>query len=230
METTGFMKGKTFIIAIDGYSSCGKSTLAKTLAVKLGFTFIDTGAMYRAVTLYFLKNEVDFEDKEALERALAEIDIHIQNKDGENRLFLNGKDVSVDIRQMYVSDRVSEVSALKEVREAMVRQQRELGERTNIVMDGRDIGTVVFPHADLKIFMTASPEVRTQRRYEELLQKGEKISLEEVAVNLKHRDNIDTTREVSPLKKAEDAVFLDNSKMSREEQLDFVLDLVKERM
>ncbi len=230
METTGFMKEKTFIIAIDGYSSCGKSTLAKTLAVKLGFTFIDTGAMYRAVTLYFLKNEVDFEDKEALERALAEIDIHIQNKDGENRLFLNGKDVSVDIRQMYVSDRVSEVSALKEVREAMVRQQRELGERTNIVMDGRDIGTVVFPHADLKIFMTASPEVRTQRRYEELLQKGEKISLEEVAVNLKHRDNIDTTREVSPLKKAEDAVFLDNSKMSREEQLDFVLDLVKERM
>lgn len=230
METTGFMKEKTFIIAIDGYSSCGKSTLAKTLAVKLGFTFIDTGAMYRAVTLYFLKNEVDFEDKEALERALAEIDIHIQNKNGENRLFLNGKDVSADIRQMYVSDRVSEVSALKEVREAMVRQQRELGERTNIVMDGRDIGTVVFPHADLKIFMTASPEVRTQRRYEELLQKGEKISLEEVAVNLKHRDNIDTTREVSPLKKAEDAVFLDNSKMSREEQLDFVLDLVKERM
>ncbi|HLQ98761.1 MAG TPA: (d)CMP kinase [Sphingobacterium sp.] len=224
------MKEKTFIIAIDGYSSCGKSTLAKTLAVKLGFTFIDTGAMYRAVTLYFLKNEVDFEDKEALERALAEIDIHIQNKNGENRLFLNGKDVSADIRQMYVSDRVSEVSALKEVREAMVRQQRELGERTNIVMDGRDIGTVVFPHADLKIFMTASPEVRTQRRYEELLQKGEKISLEEVAVNLKHRDNIDTTREVSPLKKAEDAVFLDNSKMSREEQLDFVLDLVKERM
>lgn len=224
------MKGKTFIIAIDGYSSCGKSTLAKTLAAKLGFTFIDTGAMYRAVTLYFLKNEVDFEDKEALVQALAGIDIHIQNKEGENRLFLNGKDVSEDIRQMYVSGRVSEVSALREVREAMVKQQRELGERTNVVMDGRDIGTVVFPNADLKVFMTASPEVRTQRRYEELLQKGENISLEEVAVNLKHRDEIDTTRDVSPLKKAEDAVFLDNSTLSREEQLDFVLDLVKERM
>lgn len=217
---------KSFIIAIDGFSSCGKSTLAKTLAKRLDFTFIDTGAMYRAVTLYLIENDIDFQDAEALKQALEHIHIEIKKEGEGNRFFLNGKDVSEEIRQMYVSEKVSEVSALPQVRETLVKQQRKMGAEGRVVMDGRDIGTVVFPNAHLKIFMTASPEVRAERRYEELKAKGEEVTLEEVRQNLNHRDQIDTTRAVSPLKQAEDAVLLDNSHLSREEQLEFVLGLV----
>lgn len=220
-------ENSSFIIAIDGFSSCGKSTLAKTLAKQLGFTFIDTGAMYRAVTLYLIENEVDFQDINALKQALENIEIEIKSQGEENHFFLNGKDVSEAIREMYVSEKVSEVSALPEVRETLVRQQQKMGAEGKVVMDGRDIGTVVFPDAHLKIFMTASPEVRAQRRYEELRGKGEEVTLEEVRQNLNHRDRIDTTRTVSPLKQAEDAVLLDNSHLNREEQLDFVLKLVE---
>lgn len=220
-------ENSSFIIAIDGFSSCGKSTLAKTLAKRLDFTFIDTGAMYRAVTLYLIENEVDFQDINALKQALENIEIEIKSQGEENHFFLNGKDVSEAIREMYVSEKVSEVSALPEVRETLVRQQQKMGAEGKVVMDGRDIGTVVFPDAHLKIFMTASPEVRAQRRYEELRGKGEEVTLEEVRQNLNHRDRIDTTRTVSPLKQAEDAVLLDNSHLNREEQLDFVLKLVE---
>lgn len=220
-------ENSSFIIAIDGFSSCGKSTLAKTLAKQLGFTFIDTGAMYRAVTLYLIENEVDFQDANALKQALENIDIEIKKQGEENHFFLNGKDVSEAIREMYVSEKVSEVSALPEVRETLVRQQQKMGAEGKVVMDGRDIGTVVFPDAHLKIFMTASPEVRAQRRYEELREKGEEVTLEEVRQNLNHRDQIDTTRAVSPLRQAEDAVLLDNSHLNREEQLEFVLGLVE---
>lgn len=220
-------ENSSFIIAIDGFSSCGKSTLAKTLAKQLGFTFIDTGAMYRAVTLYLIENEVDFQDTNALKQALENIDIEIKKQGEENHFFLNGKDVSEAIREMYVSEKVSEVSALPEVRETLVRQQQKMGAEGKVVMDGRDIGTVVFPDAHLKIFMTASPEVRAQRRYEELRGKGEEVTLEEVRQNLNHRDQIDTTRAVSPLRQAEDAVLLDNSHLNREEQLEFVLGLVE---
>lgn len=212
------------IIAIDGYSSCGKSTLAKALAQKLYYVYIDSGAMYRAVTLYFIRNNVPIEDTDKVIRALEAIHIDFHNEAGKTCIFLNDEDVSEEIRQMYVSDYVSEVSAVKAVRSALVKQQQKLGQRRNIVMDGRDIGTTVFPDADLKIFMTADPKVRAERRYLELKNKGETISLEEVFENLAHRDYIDTTREESPLTRAEDAIVLDNTDLNEEQQLQFVLD------
>lgn len=212
------------IIAIDGYSSCGKSTLAKALAKKLHYVYVDSGAMYRAVTLYFIRNDIPIADTEKVIQALAAIHIDLHNEAGNTTIFLNDEDVSEEIRQMYVSDYVSEVSAVKAVRSAMVTQQQKLGQRRNIVMDGRDIGTTVFPDADLKIFMTADPKVRAERRYLELKNKGEAITLEEVFENLAHRDYIDTTREESPLIRAEDAIVLDNTDLNEEEQLQFVLD------
>ncbi|GGC49710.1 cytidylate kinase [Parapedobacter defluvii] len=212
------------IIAIDGYSSCGKSTLAKALAKELHFVYIDSGAMYRAVTLYFIRNGIPITDTEKVTQALAVIHIDFHNENGRTVILLNGEDVSEEIRQMYVSDYVSEVSAVKAVRCAMVAQQQQLGQRRNIVMDGRDIGTTVFPDADLKIFMTADPKVRAERRYLELKNKGENITLEEVFENLAHRDYIDTTREESPLVRAEDAIVLDNTDLNEEEQLQFVID------
>ncbi|RQP15696.1 (d)CMP kinase [Parapedobacter defluvii] len=212
------------IIAIDGYSSCGKSTLAKALAKELHFVYIDSGAMYRAVTLYFIRNGIPITDTEKVTQALAVIHIDFHNENGRTVILLNGEDVSEEIRQMYVSDYVSEVSAVKAVRSAMVAQQQQLGQRRNIVMDGRDIGTTVFPDADLKIFMTADPKVRAERRYLELKNKGENITLEEVFENLAHRDYIDTTREESPLVRAEDAIVLDNTDLNEEEQLQFVID------
>lgn len=224
-----YMKTKHAIIAIDGYSSCGKSTLARTLAQKIGFTFIDSGAMYRAVTLYMLENNTDCKDKKALKNALKNIHIDIISNKDSYQVRLNGVDVSETIRQMDVSQSVSEVSALKEVREAMVLQQQEMGKNKSIVMDGRDIGTAVFPQADLKIFMTASVEVRTQRRYAELKEKGVQTTIEEVRANLEHRDKIDTTRTESPLTQAEDAVLLDNSEMNRDEQFLFVMNLIHQR-
>lgn len=217
------MSRRNFIIAIDGFSSCGKSTVAKALAKLLHFVFVDSGAMYRAVTLYFLRNNVDLNNKEAIVDALNHIHLDFIPNIEKTQILLNDEDVSDEIRQMQVSETVSEVSAIKEVRTAMVAQQQKLGGRRNIVMDGRDIGTTVFPDADLKIFMTASPSVRAERRYAELTAKGETVTMEEIQENLSHRDHIDSTRAESPLRQAEDAILLDNSDLTQEQQLDFVL-------
>ncbi|WP_140938281.1 (d)CMP kinase [Sphingobacterium lumbrici] len=217
------MARPNFIIAIDGYSSCGKSTVAKALAQKLHFVFVDSGAMYRAVTLYFLRYEVDIDDTAAVVQALTDIHIDFIPNTVQTQILLNGEDISEEIRQMAVSEQVSEVSAIKEVRHAMVAQQQKLGCRRNIVMDGRDIGTTVFPDADLKIFMTARPSVRAERRYAELTAKGENVTMEEIQENLSHRDHIDSTREESPLRQAADAFILDNSDLTQDQQLEIVL-------
>lgn len=226
MEMTLTKSHTNYIIAIDGFSSCGKSTLAKALAKKLGFVYVDSGAMYRAVTLYFLRKEIDMTDEKQVVEALKDLHIDMKERQGAVLILLNGEDVSDEIRKMYISDIVSEVSALKQVRVALVAQQQKLGKKHNIVMDGRDIGTTVFPDADLKVFMTADPLVRAQRRHKELLGKGEQITLEEVIENLAHRDHIDTTREESPLIRASDAVLLDNTDLDEAQQLSFVLNLV----
>ncbi|MGO1243012.1 MAG: (d)CMP kinase [Sphingobacterium sp.] len=218
------MSTSNFIIAIDGFSSCGKSTLAKALAKELEFVFIDSGAMYRAVTLYFIRERVDLQSEQAVLQALESIHIDLVPNGQTVQILLNEEDVSEEIRLMYVSDFVSEVSAVKAVRQAMVAQQQKLGGRRNIVMDGRDIGTTVFPNADLKIFMTASPSVRAERRFAELMAKGETVTMEEVRDNLAHRDHIDSTRQESPLRQAQDAIVLDNSKFTQEEQLKIVID------
>ncbi|GGG98144.1 cytidylate kinase [Parapedobacter pyrenivorans] len=212
------------IIAIDGYSSCGKSTLAKALAKALQYLYIDSGAMYRAVTLYFIRNAIPLEDTARVVEALDQIHIDFHSQPEATSIYLNDEDVSEEIRQMRVSDCVSEVSAIKAVRLAMVAQQQRMGRNKNIVMDGRDIGTTVFPDADLKIFMTADPKVRAERRYLELKSKGEEITLEEVFENIAHRDYIDTTRRESPLVRAVDAIVLDNTGLNEAEQLAFVLD------
>jgi cytidylate kinase len=209
-----------FVIAIDGFSSCGKSTVAKALAKELNFVFVDSGAMYRAVTLYFLRHAIDLQDNVAVANALEHIQIDfVPRPDAAADVLLNGEDVSEEIRQMSVSEKVSEVSAVKEVRTAMVAQQQQLGSRRNIVMDGRDIGTTVFPEA----------EVRAIRRYKELMAKGEATTLEEVRENLAHRDHIDSTREESPLRQATDAIVLDNSTLTQEEQLKFVITAFSKR-
>lgn len=217
------MARENFIIAIDGFSSCGKSTVAKAIAKEMNFVFVDSGAMYRAVTLYFLRHKIDFTDITAINNALDNIHIDFIPNTEKTQILLNGEDISDEIRQMEVSGNVSEVSAIKEVRDAMVAQQQLLGERRDIVMDGRDIGTTVFPDADLKIFMTADPMVRAQRRFAELIAKGEEVTLEEIIKNLAHRDHIDSTRQESPLRQAEDAIILDNSNLTHEEQMVLVL-------
>lgn len=223
---------KKIIVAIDGYSACGKSTTAKAVAKKLGYAYIDTGAMYRAVTLYFLQNFVTLTNHAEVERALSEIHISFirSEKTNENETYLNGLNVEDEIRKMYISDQVSEVSALSEVRHAMVAQQQRMGRKKGLVMDGRDIGTRVFPEAELKIFMTSDMDVRAHRRQQELLSKGQLISLEEVKENLSHRDHIDTTRKESPLTQATDAILLDNTHLSVEEQVAFVKQLATERI
>ena len=223
------MARSNFIIAIDGFSSCGKSTVAKALAKSLNFVFVDSGAMYRAVTLYFMRNKIDCTDSAAVLQALDQIHIDFVPSTDQVQIFLNDEDVSEAIRKMEVSDNVSEVSAIKEVRKAMVTQQQALGKKRNIVMDGRDIGTTVFPDADLKIFMTANVDVRAERRYAELAAKGETVSMEEVKANLARRDHIDSTREESPLRQADDAIILDNSNLNQSQQLDFVIDLYTQR-
>ncbi|MCL4640793.1 MULTISPECIES: (d)CMP kinase [Olivibacter] len=220
------MTKKNIIIAIDGYSSCGKSTVAKALANKLHYVYVDSGAMYRAVTLYFLRNNIDVTNEEQVQNALEHIHIDFHKEEGVTHVLLNEEDVSDEIRQMPVSENVSTVSAIKSVRQAMVKQQQKMGARKNVVMDGRDIGTAVFPHAQVKIFMTADPKIRAERRYLELKNKGENITLEEVFENIAHRDYQDTTRKESPLVRAEDAIILDNTDMTEEQQLDFVLDKV----
>jgi len=220
------MPEKKIVIAIDGFSSCGKSTLAKSLARKLAYAFIDSGAMYRAVTLYALRNQMITNlqpNKEAIIGSLDQINISFQydRSSEKNTTFLNGENVEDEIRKLEVSENVSPVSAIREVRQEMVRQQQRMGKDKGIVMDGRDIGTVVFPEAELKIFMTASPEIRAQRRYLELSQKGEEISLEEIKKNIESRDFIDQNREESPLRQASDALVLDNSHMTPDEQLNW---------
>lgn len=229
------MSTKKIIIAIDGHSSCGKSTMAKQLAQKLGYVYIDTGAMYRVVTLVALRNgwiDNKVPDKAKVIDGLKDIEITFQwdEKMGKNTTFLNGENVEDEIRRLEVSENVSPISTIAEVRAEMVRQQRENGKDKGIVMDGRDIGTVVFPNAELKIFMTASPEIRAERRYKELKEKGLDVNFEEVLANVEGRDKIDSTREVSPLKQAGDAIVLDNSYMTREEQLEWTINKVKERI
>lgn len=221
------MDRNNMIIAIDGYSSCGKSTVAKALAKHLNYVYIDSGAMYRAVTLYFIQNKIDHTQPDQVARALDDIHIEIHTERGENKYLLNGVIVNEDIREMRVSQLVSEVSAIKAVRTAMVTQQKRMGANKNIVMDGRDIGTAVFPHAQVKIFMTADPQIRAERRYKELQNAGKAITIEEVITNLAYRDHQDTTREESPLTKANDAIVLDTSSMNQEEQLEFILNELK---
>lgn len=219
------------IITIDGYSSCGKSTLAKALAKELHYIFIDSGAMYRAITLYFLRNGISFSDHTAVADALRHIHLSFQrNKNtGDNEALLNGENVSAAIREMVISDNVSEVSAIKEVREFAVAQQQKMGLYKGLVMDGRDIGTTVFPDAELKIFMTADTEIRVQRRFQELLPKQPDITIDEVRINLEKRDYIDSHREISPLRKADDAIVLDNTNLTMEEQLQMALKWAKEK-
>ncbi len=218
---------KNIVIAIDGYSSCGKSTLAKALAKKLNFIYIDSGAMYRAVTLYFLRNDIDLQDADLVKEALNNIHIDFHTLNNQTSIMLNGEDVSKEIRQMHVAEKVSTVSAIKEVRIEMVKQQQRMGKSGSIVMDGRDIGTVVFPDADLKLFMTADPQIRAERRYSELISKGEEVKIEEIFENLAKRDYQDTTRKESPLLQAQDAVVLDNSTISEAEQLEFALEQIR---
>ena len=218
---------KNIVVAIDGYSSCGKSTLAKALAKKLHFVYVDSGAMYRAVTLYFLRNLVDITSEKAVAEALVNIHLDFHARDYETHITLNGEEVSNEIRDMKISEMVSPVSALKKVRTEMVNQQQRMGKTANIVMDGRDIGTVVFPQAELKIFMTAEPHIRAQRRKLELLQKGEDLPLEEIVENLRKRDEIDSNRSEGPLKRAFDAIDLDTSFRSMDEQVEFVLEQVR---
>ena len=214
---------KKITITIDGYSSCGKSTMAKDLAREVGYIYIDSGAMYRAVTLYCLENQLFTEegiDTTKLEAALPDIHISFQlNPDTQRPMtFLNGENVEDRIRTMEVSSHVSPVAALPFVREALVKQQQDMGKEKGIVMDGRDIGTAVFPEAELKIFVVASAEIRAQRRYDELKAKGQEASYDEILANVKERDYIDQNREVSPLRQADDAILLDNSNLTIGEQ------------
>lgn len=225
---------KKITIAIDGHSSCGKSTMAKDLARRLGYVYIDTGAMYRAVTLFAMRHNLIANgqvDAAKLQEEMGNIHISLRLNPETQRpdTYLNGECVEREIRTMEVSRHVSLIAALPFVRSAMVEMQREMGKEKGVVMDGRDIGTVVFPHAELKIFVTASAEVRAQRRYDELTAKGEKCNYEEILENVKERDHIDSTRETSPLRQAEDAIVLDNTHMTIPEQENWLMEEYKKR-
>jgi len=223
---------KRIIITVDGWSSCGKSTMARQLAKQLNYIFIDSGAMYRAITLYFLRNNTDIKDLTSVIAALKNIQLSFQinSSNGNNEIWLNGENVEQFIRGMEVAEKVSEVAAIKQVREFAVKQQQMIGEKKGIVMDGRDIGTAVFPNAELKIFMTADNEVRVLRRFKELSDKNPSIHIDEIRSNLAQRDHMDSTREVSPLRKAEDAVVLDNSHLTPDEQLQLALGWAREKI
>lgn len=223
------MKNEKIIVAIDGFSSSGKSTMARELAKRVGYVYVDSGAMYRAVTLFALRNGMIHNkvvDTKALIAALPSIEIRfaVAGDDGVQHTLLNGEDVEKEIRDMKVSENVSPVAVIPEVRERLVALQQEFGKEKGIVMDGRDIGTTVFPDAELKVYVCASPEERARRRLKELLEKGKDVTFQEIYDNVVARDKIDTTREVSPLKKADDAIELDNGTMTREEQMDWLLD------
>lgn len=217
------------IITIDGFSSCGKSTLAKQLARKLNYTYIDSGAMYRAITLYFLRNNVDWKKKSEILKSLKNISFEFlpNEHSGNAEIYLNGENVEYIIRDLVVAEKVSEIAAIQEVRTFAVAAQQKIGANKGIVMDGRDIGTTVFPDAELKIFMIADEAVRVERRFAEMFEKNRNITLDEVRTNIALRDYIDSNREVSPLRKAEDAVELDNTHLTERQQLDFALKLVR---
>lgn len=223
------MHKKRINIAVDGYSSCGKSTIAKGLAKKLGYTYIDSGAMYRTVALYAIRNgwltESDMNES-AITSHISDVKITFKpNLFGVQETFLNGENVETEIRSLEVANGASRVSTLVDVRKEMVRQQQEMGQKKGVVMDGRDIGTVVFPNSEMKLFLTSSPEIRAKRRFDEMVAKGESPLYEDVLANVKERDLRDTTREVSPLKKADDAIVLDNSEVGIDEQLQWALDM-----
>ena len=226
---------KPLTIAIDGYSSCGKSTLAKEIAHELNYVYVDSGAMYRAVTLYMMNKGIlkdgAFIKKQVID-ALDDINIEFRTSSSEKNAdtFLNENNVEKQIRTSLISKNVSDISAVGKVRKKLVSLQQEMGEKGGVVMDGRDIGTVVFPNAEIKLFMTASNRVRAERRHQELLAKGENVSLEQVAKDLQRRDYLDMNREISPLKQAEDAIVIDNSQMNRKEQLDRAMEIIKERI
>jgi cytidylate kinase len=223
---------KKIIITIDGWSSCGKSTLAKQLAEKLGYVYIDSGAMYRAITLYFLRNHIDWTSREEVVAALQDIrmEFHFNPKTEKSEIILNDENVEYVIRDLVVAEKVSDIAAISEVRSFAVAQQQEMGKKKGIIMDGRDIGTTVFPKAELKIFMTADSSVRVERRFREMYDKNPNVTIEEVKSNLEMRDYIDSNREVSPLRMADDAILLDNTKLSMEQQLEFALKLVREKI
>lgn len=215
------------IIAIDGYSSCGKSTTAKAVAARMGYAYIDTGAMYRAVSLYFHQNNISHTNPKAIAEALENLHVsfHFNEKTGRNETFLNNLNVEDEIRKMYISNMVSEVSTIVEVRRAMVAQQQRMARKRGVVMDGRDIGTKVFPDAEVKVFMTADTVIRAKRRQVELLQKGELVNLDDIVRNLEKRDHIDSNRTEGPLTQAADAVLLDTSFMMIDEQVEWVVEL-----
>ncbi len=228
------MEKKGLIIAVDGYSSTGKSTVSKILAARLGYTYIDTGAMYRMVTYRAISEDilsVDGVDDKRLKEELQRIVFGFKYNREKNRYesYLNGVYVEDAIRRMDVSDSVSLIAAIPYVREVLVRKQREMAEEGGVVMDGRDIGSVVFPHAEVKFFMTAAPEIRAQRRYKELVEKGEKVTYEEVEENVRKRDYIDENREVSPLRRTPDAIVIDNGEMSIEEEVSEMLKVIKSK-
>jgi cytidylate kinase len=220
---------KKITIAIDGWSSCGKSTLAKQLAKELNYIYIDSGAMYRAITLYFLRNHIDWTKEEEVNAALNDITLEFKpnNKTGDSEIYLNEENVEYVIRDLVVAEKVSEVAAIKAVRSFAVAQQQKMGAEKGIIMDGRDIGTTVFPNAELKIFMTADNAIRVERRFKELYEKNPNITIEEVKANLEMRDYIDSHREVSPLQKAADALVIDNSDITPAEQLQLALKYVR---
>lgn len=223
---------KKIIITIDGWSSCGKSTLAKQLAKALGYIYVDSGAMYRAITLYFLRNHINWLDKDQVNTALADIKVAFKfnDKTQQSEIYLNEENVEYVIRDLVIAEKVSEIATIKEVRTFAVAQQQKMGEQKGIVMDGRDIGTTVFPDAELKFFMNADIAVRVERRYMEMFEKNPNTSIDDVKTNLEMRDYIDSNREISPLRKAVDAVELDNTSITVEEQLEIALQVAKEKI
>jgi len=223
---------KKIVITIDGWSSCGKSTLAKQLAKELGYVYVDSGAMYRAITLFFLRTNVDLASKKEIKEALKNISLEFifNSTSGNSEIYLNSENVEYLIRDMFIAEKVSDVAAIKEVREFAVAQQQKMGAKKGIVMDGRDIGTVVFPKAELKLFMTADSAIRVQRRFKELYEKNPNITIEEVKDNLELRDYIDSNREISPLRRAEDAIELDNTNLSESQQFLKAIDMAKEKI
>ncbi|MEO8763466.1 MAG: (d)CMP kinase [Ginsengibacter sp.] len=220
------------IITIDGWSSCGKSTLAKQLAKKIGYLYIDSGAIYRAITLYFLRNNIDIANARQIREALNNISLEFVASEysGQQEIFLNGENVEYIIRDLVIAEKVSEVAANKDVRTFAVAVQQDMGKNKGIVMDGRDIGTTVFPNAEIKIFMVADEAVRVERRFAEMFEKNPNVTLDEIRANIEMRDYIDSHREVSPLRKAEDAIELDNTNLSEKEQLDFAMKLLKKNI
>src|SRR5215831_958567 len=223
---------KKIIVTIDGWSSTGKSTLAKQLAQALGYIYVDSGAMYRAITLYFLRNHIDWTNRKEVKMALKQINMEFQNNPSSNKteIYLNGENVEYVIRDLVVAEKVSEIAAIKEVREFAVVQQQKMGRHKGIIMDGRDIGTVVFPKAELKIFMTADSSVRVERRFKELFEKNPNVTIDEVKTNLEMRDYLDSHREISPLKQAKDSMLLDNTALTQKEQFQKAMEWIEKKL